>query len=69
MTDRLAPPQEHDQHRWHWIETEYGAMAASWFPLIGDGSWDISGHTKAATDPTVLRSWRYLGPAIPPETE
>jgi hypothetical protein len=44
-------------------------MAASWFPLIGDGSWDISGHTKAANDPAVLRGWRYLGPAVPPETD
>jgi hypothetical protein len=68
-TRRLAPPQEHDHRRWHWIETEHGPMAASWFPSANDvgGYWDISGHVKRDDDPKVLREWEYLGPAIPPE--
>lgn len=65
--DRVRPAPEHDHLRWHWIETEFGMMAASWYPAIGNGNWDISGHAKAADDPHVMRSWRYAGPAIPPE--
>lgn len=43
-------------------------MPASWFPMIGEhGSWEISGHVFAASDPHVLREWRYVAPAIPPE--
>ena len=64
--DRLTPPQEHAHHRWHWIETEHGMMAASWYPLIGVGCWDISGYTKDCNNPFVMRDWRYAGPAIPP---
>lgn len=67
--DRLTPPPEHNHHRWHWIDTEFGPMAASWYPMIGFGQWDISGHTYAADHPKVLREWGYLGPAIPPEVE
>jgi hypothetical protein len=66
----LTPPREHADRRWHWIETEYGIMPASWFPLIGDqGSWEISGHVFEAAEPRVLREWRYVAPAVPPETE
>lgn len=69
MVDRLAPPPEHDHQRWHWIETKFGVMPASWIPMIGSGLWNISGNTKAANDPSVLRGWKYIGPAIPPEYE
>jgi hypothetical protein len=63
----FAPPPEHNHRRWHWIETDHGPMCASWYPLIGYGSWDISGHMKNAENPSILREWLYLGPAIPPD--
>lgn len=69
MSNAVTPPKEHEARRWHWIDTEYGIMAASWYPLIGEhGSWDISGHCYGADSPKVLREWRYLGPDIPPES-
>lgn len=69
MPDHLEPPDEHKHHRWHWVETEHGMMCASWYPVddYRRGMWDISGHTKDADNPFVVRSWRYAGPAIPPD--
>lgn len=65
--DRVAPPREHDHHRWHWIDTEHGMMCASWYPVAVDGGlWDISGQTRTPEDPKVRREWKYVGPAIPP---
>jgi len=65
--DKIVPPFDFDSHRWHWIDTEHGVMAASWFPGLGGcGSWDISGHIFYADDARV-RTWRYIAPAIPPE--
>lgn len=69
MTDKpnlLTPPPEHAMHRWHWIETEHGLMAASWLPMSdSNGAWDISGH-YISVDSHRTKSWTYMGPAIPP---
>lgn len=66
--ERIAPPPEHNSARWHWIETEHGMMCASWFPSASQGgSWDISGHSFAASAPRVLKGFRYCGPCLLPE--
>jgi len=62
----VRPPPEHRDKRWHWLDTEHGPMCASWFPLIGKGTWDISGHTFDCDSLNAIRM-EYLGPAIPPE--
>ena len=65
LPDAVEPPDEHRLFRWHWLQTQYGYMAASWNDA--QQSWDISGHIKASNDPDVVQNWHYKGPAFPPE--
>jgi hypothetical protein len=68
MANVFAPPVEHASHQWHFVKTEHGMMVARWFPYIGNGMWEIGGHTKEADDKNVVFSWDYYGPVVLPET-
>lgn len=64
----LIPAAEDNEKRWHWLDTEHGPMCASWFPLIGRGTWDISGHTFDF-DSLTAKEMTYIGPAVIPKQD
>lgn len=65
---RLAPPEEYDSLPWHWVRNHLGLTVVRWMPKIKDGIWEYGGFQARSTDSRVCDTWRYVGPAYPPET-
>jgi hypothetical protein len=66
MTATCAPPEEHRDKPWHWLETPFELwQRVQWV----DGRWQT--YLGRMQSPATLYElgWRYVAPAIPPTQE
>lgn len=65
MSDRCAPPAEHADERWHWLQIHDNAVVRFWWP--GDG-WHQPLRNIGSND-MARAGYRYLRPARPDDAE